>query len=87
MVQVMRGYVCSPCVAYGQWTAEEAQQSSMWRELTVAWLVIQLVAGRLINMHVCWFTDNQNIAHSLQVGSKKPGLYAIALKISSLSVC
>lgn len=22
VVQVMRGYVCSPCVAYGQWTAE-----------------------------------------------------------------
>ena len=33
-----------------------------------------------------WFTDNQNIALILQVGSKKPSLHSIALKVFALSV-
>ena len=36
-------------VAYGQWSAKEALQSSTWRELTAVWLVLLSVADKLIN--------------------------------------
>ena len=41
------GYVVEhgPCVAFGQWTAEEAVQSSTWRELSAVWQVLQSVAS------------------------------------------
>lgn len=82
------GYVVEhgPCVAFDQWTAEEAAQSSTWRELSAVWQVLQSVASKLANVRVRWFTDNQNVARILQVGSRKPQLHAIALKVFSLSV-
>lgn len=44
------------------------------------------VAHRLCNHHVRWFTDNQNVVRILQVGSRKPDLHAVALKILALAV-
>ena len=44
------------------------------------------VAAKLTNFRVRWFTDNQNVARILLVGSKKPLLQAIALEVFSLSV-
>ena len=43
------GYVVEhgPCVAYGQWTEQEAQQSSTWRELTAVLRVLMSVATKL----------------------------------------
>ena len=38
------------------------------------------------NFRVRWFTDNQNVARILLVGSKKPLLHALAVKGFSLSV-
>ena len=82
------GYVVEhgPCVAYGQWTEQEAQQSSTWRELTAVLRVLMSVATKLKNCRVRWFTDNQNVARILLVGSKKPQLHAEAIKVLSLSV-
>ena len=82
------GYVVEhgPCVSFGQWTAEEASQSSTWRELSAVYQVLLAVACKLANTRVRWFTDNQNVARILQVGSKKPQLHAIALKVFALSV-
>ena len=82
------GYVIEhgACVAYGQWTEQEAQQSSTWRELTAVLRVLMAVAAKLSNFRVRWFTDNQNVAHILVVGSKKPLLQAVALRIFSLTV-
>ena len=82
------GYVVEhgPCVSFGQWTAEEASQSSTWRELSAVYQVHLAVACKLANTRVRWFTDNQNVARILQVGSKKPQLHAIALKVFALSV-
>ncbi len=82
------GYVVEhgSCVSFGQWTAEEAIQSSTWRELAAVWRVIQAVAPKLGNVRVRWFTDNQNVARILQVGSRKPQLHALTLKVFSLSV-
>ena len=73
-------------MVYGQWSEHEALQSSTWRELTAVLRVLMAVAARLMNFHVRWFTDNQNVARILLVGSKKPLLQAIALKVFSLSV-
>ena len=82
------GYVVEhgPCVAYGQWTQNEAQQSSTWRELAAVLRVLTAVAAKLLNVRVRWFTDNQNVARILLVGSKKPWLQEVALKVFSLSV-
>ena len=82
------GYVVEhgPCVSFGQWTAEEASQSSTWRELSAVYQVLLAVACKLANTRVSWFTGNQNVARILQVGSKKPQLHAIALKVFALSV-
>ena len=82
------GYVIEhgACVAYGQWTEQEAQQSSTWRELTAVLRVLMAVAAKLSNFRVRWFTDNQNVARILVVGSKKPLLQAVALTIFSLTV-
>ena len=82
------GYVVEhgPCVAYGQWTTEEAKQSSTWRELTAVLCVLEAMAKKLANARVRWFSDNQNVARILLVGSRKPHLQSIALKIFSLSV-
>ena len=44
------------------------------------------VAAKLSNFRVRWFTDNQNVARILVVGSKKPLLQAVALRIFSLTV-
>ena len=48
--------------------------------------VLMAVAPKLKNCHVRWFTDNQNVARILQVGSKKPWLHAEAIRVFSLSV-
>ena len=82
------GYVVEhgSCVAYGQWSEHEALQSSTWRELTAVLRVLMAVAAKLMNFRVRWFTDNQNVARILLVGSKKPLLQAIVLKVFSLSV-
>ena len=82
------GYVVEhgDCVAYGQWTEHEAQQSSTWRELTAVLRVLMAVVDKLKNFPVRWFTDNQNVARILLVGSKKPLLQVVALKVFSLAV-
>ena len=82
------GYVVEhgSCTSYGQWTADEAEQSSTWRELAAVWRVLLAIAVELTNAHVRWFTDNQNVARILSVGSKKPLLHEIALKVFSLAI-
>ncbi len=52
------GYVVEhgPCVAYGQWTSEEARRSSTWRELAAVYGVLSAVAPKLSNTRMWWFT-------------------------------
>ena len=63
-------------VANGQWSAEEAAQSSTWRELRAVKLVLKSFQGKLANEQVCWFTDNQNVVRIVQNGSSKGALQA-----------
>ena len=82
------GYVVEhgPCMAHGQWSAEEAECSSTWRELSAVYLVLLFVAQKLVNARVHWFTDNQDVACILQVGSRKPDLHEIALKVFNIAI-
>ena len=63
-----------PCTAHGQWSPEEAAQSSTWRELTAVYRVLHSMASKLRDSRVRWFTDNQNVVRILQVGSKQQHL-------------
>ena len=73
-------------VAAGQWSVEEAKQSSTWRELHAVRLVLESFKGMLSNECIRWFTDNQNVVRIVLHGSRKPELQAEALSILSLCV-
>jgi len=72
--------------AQGNWLPEEAQQSSTWRELVAVYRVLEAIANKLRNCRVRWFTDNQNVARLLLVGSRKEHLQIEVLKVFSLCV-
>ena len=61
-------------VVNGLWTAEEASQSSKWHELRAVHLILEVLNSKLRNERVRWFTDNQNVANILTVGSRKGNL-------------
>ena len=48
--------------------------------------VLESLQSKLSNERARWFTDNQNVVHILQVGSRKPDLQAEALAIFSISL-
>jgi len=73
-------------VANGQWSAEEATQSSTWRELRAVRLILESFQGKLANERVHWFTDNQNVVSIVQHGSPKVVLQVEALEIFSVCV-
>lgn len=73
-------------VATGQWSTEDALQSSTWRELRAVRLVLESFQSKLENERVRWFTDNQNVVRVVQYGSRQPALQAEALKIFSACV-
>ena len=68
-------------VARGMWTAEGAVQSSTWCELKAVRLILEALVLKLQNERVPWFTNNQNIARILSVGSRKPNFQVEALAI------
>ena len=68
-------------VANGQWSSEEAAQSSTWRELRVVRMVLESFKDKLANERIRWFTDNQNVVRIVQHGSPKPLLQTEALSI------
>ena len=73
-------------VAVGQWSPEEASQSSTWRELRGVHLVLRAFGPKLKNSRVRWFTDNQNVVRIVLYGSRKPILQEEALAIFATGV-
>ena len=71
-------------VAHGHWDPLEAQQSSTWYEFRAVRMVLESLMAKLQNCTVRWFTDDQNVARILQVGSKTPLLQMEALLVFSL---
>ena len=47
--------------ANGQWSEDDAVQSSTWCELHTVRLVLESFQAKLKNEWVRWFTDNQNV--------------------------
>ena len=68
-------------IAHGQWSEAERGKSSTWRELSAVARVLEAVSVLLRNNRVKWFTDNQNVARIIKVGSRRPDLQEQALKI------
>ena len=82
------GYTGEHCtmVANGHWSPEEATQNSTRWELRGVRLVLEAFQARLENERVRWFTDNQNVVHIVQYGSRQPALQAEALKLFSACI-
>ena len=68
-------------IAHGTWLPEEQKESSTWRELQAVRQVLESLVGKLQNQRVRWFTDSQNVARILTVGSRKSNLQTEALAI------
>ena len=73
-------------IANGQWSKEEAAQSSTWRELRAVKMVLESFESKLQNEKVRWFTDNQNVVRIILNWRKKPALQQEALAIFDTSV-
>ena len=73
-------------IAHGNWLPEEQLESSTWRELRAVRQVLESLVGKLRNERVRWFTDSQNVARILTVGSRKPKLQAEVLSILSMAL-
>jgi len=68
-------------VANGQWSLEDADQSSTWRELRAVRLVLDAFQKKLMNERIRWFSDNQNVVRIVQYGSRQAALQSEALSI------
>lgn len=68
-------------VAHENWTLEESEKSSTWRELAAVERMIRAFASQLAGGAVCWFTDNQAVSHIVGVGSRKSELQSLAMAI------
>ena len=82
------GYIVEhgPQIAHGQWSSEEAVQSSTWRELCGVLKVLESLAPKLKNERLKWFSDNQNVVRILTTGSRRPQLQALAFNVFSICV-
>ena len=58
-------------VVHGQWTLEEQFKSSTWREIVAVRRVLVEIAPLLSGLCMKWCSDNQNVVHILQSGSRK----------------
>ena len=77
------GYVVElgPEISHGQWSIDQANCSSTWRELRAVDHVLRSFAPKLQGHTIRWLSDNQNIVRIIQYGSKKPHLQDGAMSI------
>lgn len=68
----------------GRWNSVESIQSSTWRELEAVYRVLLTLLDILQGQKVKWYTDNQNIVHILNKGSRKIDLQQISIKIANV---
>ena len=73
-------------VVTGQWSEEETNQSSTWRELKAVRLILHTICQKVENYRVRWFTDNQNVARIVLYGNRKLILQEEALAIFTTCV-
>ncbi|MCG7877889.1 MAG: reverse transcriptase domain-containing protein, partial [Candidatus Thiodiazotropha endolucinida] len=68
----------------GSWSETESALSSTWRELETVYRVVQSSVEILEGQNVSVNSDNKNVCSILQVGSKKPYLHDISVKVNSV---
>ena len=69
-------YVCPTL-----WDSREASKSSTWWELAAIDFAIESFSSELESSHVKWYSDNQAAAKIVYVGSTKPDLHKLAVKV------
>ena len=72
--------------AQGVWSADLAKESSTMREILAVRKVLQPFAPKLAGLCVKWYTDNQNVARIIGVGSGISGLQSEAKRIFEVCV-
>ena len=72
--------------AQGVWSADLAKESSTMREILAVRKVLQSFAPKLARLCVKWYTDNQNVARIIGVGSRISGLQSEAKRIFEVCV-
>ena len=71
-------------IFHQNWSDFESSQSSTFRELLAVSLSLQAFIDSLGAQTVVWYTDNQNVARIVNIGSKVPALQHMALDIHRL---
>ncbi|KAK3107923.1 hypothetical protein FSP39_025264 [Pinctada imbricata] len=66
----------------GLWSDSEVEQSSTWRELVAMSRVFNSICHSLEGHTIKWYTDNKNVHHIMQVGSKNPVLHDIVVDMA-----
>ena len=66
------------------WLADEAMQSSTWRELTAILRILRALRLQLQGQTVRWFTDSANAVSIINKGSRKSALQSVAVEILQL---
>ena len=72
--------------AQGVWSSDMANQSSTLREILAVRKVLESFAPKLAGLCVKWFTDNQNVARIIDIGSPKLHLQEEARRIFHICV-
>ena len=75
----------SSLVCHRNWSAEESQKSSTWRELYAIKFALDAFDSQLADQRVRCFTDNQKVVRIVQVGSMVKELHDIALDVFLLT--
>lgn len=65
----------------GSWSQRECNKSSTWRELESVHRIINTHSDDLKGSSLVVYSDNKNVSHILEVGSKKENLQLIASDI------
>ena len=68
-------------VCHKLWDSSEAFKSSTWWELAAIDFAIESFSSVLESSYVKWYTDNEAAAKIVDVGSTKPDLHKLAVKI------
>ena len=68
-------------VCHKLWDSSEASKSSTWWKLDAIDFTIESFSSVLESSCVKWYTDNQAAAKIVDVGSTKPDLHKLAVKI------
>ena len=71
----------SSLVSHRNWSKEESQKSSTWRELAAIKFALAAFEAHLSGLRVCCNTDNQNVVRIIQFGSMVKELQDITLDI------